>query len=473
MQGYGKYAGVSSLSLTNGGEKISIRDPQGFPIDSVTYSDSWYGSSYKKDGGWSLERVDTTYSCPNPTNWKPCEHIQGGTPGQQNSVAGTIIDNIPPILLRAFCNDSASVILVFNEPIDPNSVANINNYSVNNSLLLTSAGISGENNQRIRIKFQYPVLPSTVYTIEVSGIADCSGNNLLSGSTTRFGIADSIRKNEIILNEVLFDPFESGFDFVEIFNKSRKIKDLNELKISAINQSTNEPEALFFVTEEPWLIFPDEFLVITENSSVVASQYYSSYPFHFLQINQLPGMNIDEGHIAIIAGGQRIDEFKYNKSYHFELLNNTKGISLEKINPTFNSMDASSWHSASTVAGFATPGFKNSQFSELGIAQKNASVTPEIFTPNNDGKDDFVTFSIVSGSPGYISNIWIYNVSGQVIFTQNKNNLSGTSEIFTWDGVGDDGTLAPFGIYIALLEVFNLKGAIQKYKLPFVVAVKF
>src|SRR5688572_17231266 len=61
--GSGIVAGVSSLSLTNTGEKISLRDPDGVPVDSVLYSDAWYGSSFKKDGGWSLEKVDLDFSC--------------------------------------------------------------------------------------------------------------------------------------------------------------------------------------------------------------------------------------------------------------------------------------------------------------------------------------------------------------------------------------------------------------------------
>ena len=62
---YGKVAWVSSLSLTNGGEPIVLYDIGGQVIDSVYYSSEWYGSSFKEDGGWSLERVDNDFPCHN------------------------------------------------------------------------------------------------------------------------------------------------------------------------------------------------------------------------------------------------------------------------------------------------------------------------------------------------------------------------------------------------------------------------
>ncbi len=469
---YGNCAGISSMSLTNGGEKIAIRDPSGFPVDSVIYSDSWYGSGYKKDGGWSLERVDVNYTCPTALNWKPSINPYGGTPGQTNSVAGPIIDHTPPVLLRAFCIDSTTIVLIFNEPIDPSTVTILTNYHSPELLGISGATLTGLNNEKIIVHLSSIIAPSTIYHLIAEGISDCSGNTISAGSAIRFGLPDTIQQHNIIFNEILFDPFAGSYDFVELYNNGTLVYDLASLKISNIDAATKEPISLKLISDESYLIFPGDYVVLTENPVSVADFYKSPYPFQFIAVANFPSMNIDAGYIGIFSNGNSIDEFQYTDDFHFKLLNDTKGISLEKINPGFNAMSRSSWHSSSTVDGFATPGYRNSQYTEMVASDKSVTVTPEIFSPDNDGYDDYVTFSVKAGTPGYLSNFWIYNAYGQVVFDNSINNLTGTSEIFRWDGIDATGNRAPVGIYVAVIELFNLTGTIKKYKLPLVLATK-
>ncbi|HMT28209.1 MAG TPA: lamin tail domain-containing protein [Bacteroidia bacterium] len=470
---YGKCAGISSISLTNSGEKISLRDSFRVPVDSVVYSDTWYGSSYKNDGGWSLERIDADFNCPVADNWKASENSLGGTPGQINSIAGIIIDNSPPVLLRAYCASDSTIILVFNETIESAGISNLQNYITTPSISITNAAISENSKFNIRLEIAAPLLKQTIYSITVSGIQDCSGNMTSIGNTANFGVSDSVRKGDLIINEILFDPFEGGYDFIELFNSGNNIIDLSKLKIAAINPESNEPDEAEFISEVPWLLFPEEYIVITENTETVAQFYKSSFPYYFINIENLPSMNIDEGYIAILSSDVRLDEVHYFDEFHFDLLLDTKGISLEKINPDMNSMDAASWHSTAPVAGFATPGLKNSQYSDLIQNENTVTVFPEIFSPDNDGTDDVVIFSIHADEPGYISNFWLYNASGQVIYNQSKNNLLPATSIITWNGIDNEGNKASPGIYVALIDIFNLQGKVEKFKIPFVLALKF
>ena len=469
---YGKCAGISSISLTNSGEKIALRQPSGFPVDSVVYSDSWLGSSYKKDGGWSLEKLDLEYSCQVPQNWKPSENNLGGTPGMTNSVNGVFSDDQPPTLLRAYCENDSTVVLLFNESLATNSITDYQNYSINPPVSLQTIEATGTDLMNIRLTFESAFTKDIIYKITVSSITDCSGNEIVNNNQTRFGLADSVVENKIVINEILFDPFAEGSDFVEIYHKGNRIIDLSTVSFASIDAETNEPDQIEKISETPWLIFPGDYVVITEDPEGVAQQYRSSYPFGFLQMDDLPSMNIDEGHIALLHENKRVDEVKYEAGFHFELLEQTKGLSLEKINPDMNSLQPSSWHSASPSSGFATPGLKNSQYNDFINNEQVVSLSPELFSPDNDGLDDVVTISLHAGEGGYISNYWIYNSSGQIIFRNDENNLLASATHFTWDGIDENGTRAPLGIYVVFIELFNLKGDIKKYKLPFVLAAK-
>jgi hypothetical protein len=467
---YGLVAGISSMSLTNTGEKISIRNPSGVASDSVTYSDSWYGSSYKKDGGWSLERVDPRFPCLVSANWKASVNPLGGTPGKENSVNGIFADNIPPLLLRAYCPDSLSVTLVFSEALNPDEVDQVGNYTIINGPQVASASFADPSQSRIQLQMQSNIQRGVVGMVSVSNISDCSGNEVKGGNKTRFAISDSIVKDEIIINEVLFNPYTGGFDFVELYNNGSRVFDLSQCRMAGIDAVSGDISKVEIISSEKWLLFPGDHIALTENPFAVATFYASDYPFGFLQVPKLPSMNTDAGHVALLYQGERLDEFRYDEDFHYILLEDRKGVSLEKIHPTRNSMDANSWHSASSSVRYATPGRKNSMFSIGAENSQEVSVYPEIFSPDQDGIDDLVTFAIRNNFPGTIGNVTIYNSRGYVVFRQAANRLLATTEHFTWNGIHAGGQIAQPGIYVALIELIHLSGTVKHIKLPFVLA---
>jgi len=467
--GWGPVAGISSLSLTNTGEKISLRDPNGVPVDSVLYSDAWFGSSFKKDGGWSLEKVDLDFNCAIASNWKPSENYLGGTPGKENSVNGVFVDEDPPVLLRAFCSDSNEVQLVFNEPINITGISNSSNYLITPSVPVASALPADETNTRVIIELNTVIQPGT-YQIVINNLTDCSGNVIDNSEPVFFGLPEMPGIHDLVINEILFNPYEYGTDYIEIFNNGNHTIDLSKLRIAAIDEITGEPDEVAVISDETWLLFPGEYAVLSESALQVAAQYKSSFPFSFIDLEEMPSMNADKGFIALIYEGNRMDQFSYSEEYHFALLEDVKGVSLEKINPSGLSSDISSWHSASYTSGFGTPGLKNSQYQDAVQSNDEVYLFPEIFSPDNDGRDDVLTFIINSGT-GNLFNFRIVNRYGQIVYDHSKNYLISAGDSFGWDGIGNKGEKIPAGIYVALIEIVNLNGDVKNYKLPFVLAV--
>ena len=91
---HGTTIGVSSFpSLNNDGEIVMLYSPEGKIIHAIEYSSNWYQNDVKREGGWSLEMIDTKNPCGGINNWKACRAMKGGTPGSINSVD----DNIKPV----------------------------------------------------------------------------------------------------------------------------------------------------------------------------------------------------------------------------------------------------------------------------------------------------------------------------------------------------------------------------------------
>ena len=104
--------------------------------------------------------------------------------------------------------------------------------------------------------------------------------------------------------------------------------------------------------------------------------------------------------------------------------------------------------------------------------QAEISVTPDIFSPDNDGHDDFATISYSFPSPGYVANITIYDAGGRPVRYLQKNALSGIKGDYRWDGVGENQQKLPMGIYIIVTEVFNTEGKRKRFKNTIVLARK-
>ena len=464
---FGKVAPVTSLSLTNSGEKVSVRDNSGAAVDSLTYSDEWFDGSYKADGGWSLERIDTEFTCFSRSNWTAAENPAGGTPGAVNSVAGVFTDDEAPVALRAFCGDPVTVKVIFSEPLDP-QLASL----VQADFPIQVTSITAGDQASLILHLADSLERGIAYSGILTGVSDCPGNSA-GDQQVLFGLPDTVTEPEVIINEVLFNPSEGGADFIELYNRGNTITDLTRFTVLSYDEVTGQPDEVTEIEGEPWLLFPGAFAVLTEAPEAVAASYRSNYPQSFLMLEDLPAMNIDAGEIGILYNGKPADRFRYSEEDHFALLQDVKGVSLERISDQRPAGDKSNWHSAAETAGFATPGYRNSQYVAFDANQSEVTAVPEIFSPDNDGHEDVVTFMVTVPGAGYIGNILIYHSGGRPVRELASHQLAGTESSYSWDGTTDDGTKAPAGIYVAVLEFFSLQGDVKRYKVPVVLAVKF
>ncbi|MCK6650003.1 MAG: lamin tail domain-containing protein, partial [Bacteroidia bacterium] len=149
---------------------------------------------------------------------------------------------------------------------------------------------------------------------------------------------------------------------------------------------------------------------------------------------------------------------------HFALLNSTKGVSLERIDFNRETNDRTNWHSASKDVGDATPAYKNSQYTDAGETESAIEITPEIFSPDEDGYNDVVNINYHFDQPGFVANVSIYDSKGRLNRYLIRNELLGTKGTFSWDGITEEKEKARIGIYIVFFEVFHSDGTVKKYK---------
>jgi hypothetical protein len=224
---YPNVVGVSSFpSLNNSDDDITLSDNLDNVIDNVVYSDEWYGSTTKDDGGYTLELINPFVPCSDASNWTASNDASGGTPSAQNSVFDPTPDAAAPFITSIETIDSQLALVYVSEPIDISTLTTAN-LSVTSGISVDSFISNNTENTQLLVSFLPSLDTGVVYTMTITNLSDCSGN--LATSSGDFVLPFEVKKGDLIINEVLFNPFTGGADFVELYNNSSKILNLKRI----------------------------------------------------------------------------------------------------------------------------------------------------------------------------------------------------------------------------------------------------
>ncbi|NCU05178.1 MAG: hypothetical protein GXC73_14460 [Chitinophagaceae bacterium] len=472
LQQYGRTFAVTSFpSLDNTGEMIFIRNNNGAIIHAVEYNVSWFNNAVKSDGGWTLEMVDVKNPCNGSSNWRASIDPRGGTPGIKNSVDGTNTDQTPPAITRAYAIDNSTLLLSFDEPLDSLSAATAANYSISNGIGAAATAICiAPLFNTVQLTLNNQLQAGTVYTVTASIVSDCVGNRIGAFNTARVGVSSPVAANDVIINELLFNPATDGTDYVELYNRSNKIINLKTLLIANRNTAGSIANMRALTTADQ-AMFPGEYLVLSADETIVKRQFTATNLSAFLNISSMPSFPDASGNVVITDnGGLIVDELAYDEKWHFALIRNREGVALERIDPNAATQNKDNWYSAAKDVGYGTPSYQNSQFRLDLQVQGDVTVTPEVFSPDNDGTDDLLTISYRFAETGYVMNITVFDAGGRPVKALQRNAICSQQGNFRWDGLNDKFQQLPMGPYVIFTEVFNLQGKVKRFKNQVVLA---
>lgn len=448
-------------TLNNAGDRIALVDSRGNAIDSLAYSVQWYRDEDRAAGGWSLERIDPDDLCGEADNWIASEAPGGGTPGKQNSVYARRPDNRGPRILSVVAVDSVTLIVLFNEKLD-RSLPSSGNLKLQDGPEVIGVGFEDFSLTGLRLTLSSPLQPGKVYTLLAANVYDCAGNIVDSGHAQRtFLLPQRAAPGDIVVNEVLFNPRPTGVDFVELFNQSAKVLDLQNfsLRNSGSAQTQN-----FVLTNQHLLVYPGAYLVLTKHAAALKSEYSAGREETFFETD-IPPLNDDAGSVALVnPEGVVLDSMWYTDEMHAAFVKEDEGIALERISTVEPGWEPSNWRSASSVSGFATPGYVNSNArSNTPVAVGSVGVEPEVLQ-HQVVLRDFARIRYRFDRGGMIGNVRIVDQQGRAIRTIAENEMLGTEGFFRWDGDRDNGLSAGIGYYMVWFEVFDADGFVKIFR---------
>jgi Lamin Tail Domain/Bacterial Ig-like domain/CHU_C Type IX secretion signal domain len=474
LPSYVKIIGVASLpALTNEKALIQLLDANNTVISFINYSDTWYQEGIKKDGGWSLEQIDPENPCGEISNWRASTNSIGGTPGKKNSVFASNKDLDGPTILKAIAISSDTLQLYFNEKLSP-KVIDTNIYFINKGLGKPSA-IAGYSltGKTLKLKVNTNFQVNTLYMLTVNdSIADCQGNEKNQTQSIEFALPLIAKSNELQINEILFNPRSGGKEFIEIYNNSNNYFDLSQYALAGYDSVNNTLQDVQKISSEGRLIKPFEYILISADGNIVKQQYPKGKETQFTSMASFPSLDDKSEAVYLLDQlNNTVDYVKYNDAWHYALLKSKDGVSLERLSNSIASNDKNNWTSAASTEDYGTPGYKNSQSSEI-MYSDVISFQSSTFSPDNDGYHDLLIINYSLDNSPQSATIDVYDAAGIKVKNLANNIFISNTGTITWDGVKDNNEKANIGNYILVLQLNDDKGKTKVIKKLFAVGAK-
>jgi hypothetical protein len=454
-------------SLNNSGDVIHLFSPLGVCKDSVEYQESWGGSV-----GVSLERIDDLGPSCDSKNWGSSEDSTGATPGLSNSVCRRQHDIRSTHI--AFSLRSDSRVCDISITVQNTGRDAALQWSIRLSDDVDRDSVADQSETLGLVPGSRTIDPGDSLTQHYVWIDPIPGRHILIAETdlenderhandgTMAAVTIPIAAGLVRINEIMFDPVAGMPEYIELVNTYGSPVDLDECTLSdrpTAGGSSNRWRLLGGALRVPC----DGYLVLLGDSSGPAWFPSLRSGFSGLTVNVNSGglglNNDDDAVILRSADGGIVDSVTYTLSLHTSDIDDTKGRSLELINPVLNGNNRTSWGTCVDPSG-GTPGKRNSLSVDILPSAASLNPAPNPFSPDGDGVDDVTVLSYSLPVRSSLIRVRVFDVRGRMQRELTNITPSGCAGQIVWDGRTDQGQRARIGAYIAMLEAIDGAGGV-------------
>lgn len=459
-------------SLNNDHDLLILKNADGEIIDVIKYQSDWHTSASKKNGGYSMEKIRNLDPCLVVGNWGSTQNLAGGTPLLTNSIANSNFFYNQLRLLLAFPRSESDIFLKFSEGLNSAAARNPLNYRIIPPRNIEEIEFSELNRTEVILHLAEPLDSNRIYDLRIENtLTDCVGNPIFYPDDADIAIPKVPENQDIVINEILFDPASGGSRFVEIINRSNKILDFENLFVADFSGSGGAVKI-----GRQRLFSPDEIIVLADDTADIAQKFRNVRPEKLIKI-KLPTFAADEGNCSFFwsKNGKIVllDSFNFSKTMQNALLlPDVEGVSLERIRADLPTNSMSNWTSAASQDPFdrGTPTRPNSQSRSNPIFQQEEfiSLVSNRLSPDGDGRDDFLEIRFDLPQSGFAATFSIFDSDGRLVKRLVRQDLLGTSGTVRWDGdFEESGERVRPGIHVLMAEIFHPDGSVWRQKLVF------
>lgn len=469
-------AGWNALN-NSGNENIVLYNSSGITVDSLTYNSSWGGT-----GGKSLEKKISEAPANNQTNWGTALDPMNATPLRKNSITPKPHDlalksfQIDP-LFPAAGNELTLSFVIINNGINTADNFSMKIYDDENFDSIKTADekidsvFFSDFNAGDSISYTFSIEDADTGSIQFIAFIDyIRDEDTLNNIIVRriFVSPQGSGNGGIVINEIMYDPISGQSEWIEIYNVSGQPVNLKNWKY-------RESSSFITLSTDDLIFKPGDYFVLAHDSTIfnLYGNLKSLRQNQFLRFSNSLSLS-NNGEMISIADSMGIiaDEVSYRPEWNNPNLSDTKGIALERINPSYLSNDKNNWSSCAKPNG-GTPGEVNSIFADSEVSESTVTISPNPFSPDGDGFEDFTLINYKLESQLTQLRVKVYDIKGRLVRTLVNNSISGSEGILIFNGYDDSNRKLRTGIYILYIEAIdNAGGIFNNIKTPVVIASK-
>jgi hypothetical protein len=440
----------------------------GFAENIVKISEVMYNSADNKPE-W-IEFVNTSYDLINIKNWFVSDVLT--TPTKSLITSDDVSINPDEIFIvakdtsfySAYPNVTAKVFFAnfgsLGNTSDGVVIYDFRNGIIDSLFYRSSwGGKKGYSLERISLNEQTNDSTNWVTSLDASGSTP--------GKTNSIFTVPSYKRNDLVINEIMYDPETTNSEYVEFYNLSNDSVNVGGWKFEDENGNS------YSLSETSFVIAPKEYFILIADSSAISAYNLFDYTNKNIIGESSLGL-VNTGELILLKDvrGNVIDSVFYSDNWNNRNVATTQNKSLERINPNLDGNDQLNWSTCVNSIG-GTPGNQNSIFAENLNEEKNISVNPNPFSPDNDDFEDFTIINYNLTQATAQVRIKIFDSKGRLVRTLLNNQASGQNGSVIFDGLDDEGKALRIGIYIIFLEALNdNSGVVETLKTVVVVARK-
>jgi hypothetical protein len=244
---------------------------------------------------------------------------------------------------------------------------------------------------------------------------------------------------------------------VELINRSGGMIDVGGWEIS--DRPTARGSVNTFRIPNGVAGIPDGGLFVIGSDSSLVRQFADVHSYAIMNTSSL-GLNNDGDNILLRdPSGSPVDSVAYDPYWHNPDVQDTKGRALERISPSAESNDERNWSTCTLPIG-GTPGNRNSLYTPVTPSAAQLSFSPNPFSPDGDGYQDYVVVHLDLPMRAGVINIRIFDAHGRLIRRLANAEPAGAHGDFIWDGRDDSRALARIGMYVVFVEAIDDRGSL-------------
>jgi hypothetical protein len=289
-------------------------------------------------------------------------------------------------------------------------------------------------------------------------------------------VGTGYKKCDLLINEIMYEPLDGQNEWLELMNRSSESIDIAQWTFNS--KATSSGVNSFIITNQTSIVKSGEYIIAAADSSIfqlfpnIAQSDNTSQTF---VLNRPGGFSLNNDGDAVVLKdptGQTIDSVAYIPGWHHPDVVDTRGRSLERINPNVDSNDPRNWSTCTNLLG-GTPGKANSIIATCNISNSRISISPNPFSPDNDGFEDFCIIHYNLSLAISTLNVKIFDIKGRLVRILANGELAGSQGEIIWNGLDDKKQRTRIGVYIVYLEAIDrASGRVETGKAVAVVATK-